>query len=224
MTEPVRPTVQKRDGASIAVPPAADAVVTVPWVPRDMQGQRAILVSERSTVFDRPLPELAKQDEAPEIVSALGPLPTQWTWDLVHCRLLCAHAIASGLPRVQVPPTYRSFLGNLQPSDVARPMRRVLTDDDTRRFDWTMSRVDCWPDIDRIVLKGIMSGHSLAEVSVATIGWARRFGGAAGLKKSAVHKRYRTDTTIMAAEWAAADEPIDYDTRACWLNGASGSK
>jgi len=62
-------------------------------------------------VFDRPLPALQQQAEEPEIVTALGPLPTQWTWDLVHCRLLSVHAIACILARVLVPATYRSWLG-----------------------------------------------------------------------------------------------------------------
>jgi len=93
----------------------------------------------------------------------------------------------------------------------------VLTDDDTKRLDWTMSRVDAWSEIDRAVLKGIMSGHKLSDVSKATFAVAARFGGH-GLAKSSVHKRYRTDTARMAAEWTGAREPIDRDTRECWLN------
>lgn len=217
MSEAVRRPVQKRDGDQKRVPPAIEAVVTMPWAPRN-DDRRAILVNERTTVFDRPMLAVAQQAaDEPEIVTALGPMPTQWTWDLVHCRLLSVHAIACNLARVLVPPTYRSFLGSLQPQEATFRHRRVLTDDDTKRLDWTMSRVDAWSEIDRAVLKGIMSGHKLSDVSKATYAVAARFGGH-GLAKSSVHKRYRTDTATMASEWTEAREPIDQDTRECWLH------
>lgn len=191
------------------------------WAPRD-DDKRALLVSDRSAVFDRPLPALAKQEAEPEITTAMGPMPTQWTWDLVHCRLLSVHAMALRLARAHVPAGYRSFLGSLQPQE-ATMRHRPLTDDDTKRFDWTMSRIDAWSEIDRVVIKGVMSGFSLSEVSKATYGVANRFGGY-GLKKPSVFKRYRTNTTIMAAEWIDLRQPIDSDTRECWLNRAAHKK
>lgn len=210
---------RERDKAEPSVPVAMQAdAVQFPWTPRT-DDRRAILVSERATVFDRPAEAVAKALVQPEIETAMGPLPSQWTFDLVHCRLLAVHAMACELPRVHVPPTYRSFLGNLQPSEAGR-RRRVLTDEDTRRFDWTMSRVDAFAEIDRVVIKGVMSGHSLADVAKASVVWARRFGGS-GLSKTSVHRRYRTVTTMMAAEWADLGEAIDLDTREVWLDRAS---
>jgi hypothetical protein len=210
MSKPGQEAGQSRD--SVGQPP--ETVVSVPWRPR-ADDKRAILVNERATVFDRPavLPEPV---DAPEVQTALGPIPTTWTWDLVHCRFLAVHAMAASLPRLMVPATYRSFLGSLQPQESAK-RHRVLTDEDTKRFDWTMSRIDAWPDIDRIIIKGYMSGHSLDDISAATVAFARRYGDK-GLARSSVYKRYRTDTAIMAAEWTDIGEPIDIDTRECWLN------
>src|SRR5260370_38160037 len=85
---------------------AAESVVSVPWAPVDRGDARAILVSERSARFDRRMPSLPPLEEAPTVdVGALGPLPTDWTWDLGHCRLLSGHAIAKKLPRAPVPST-----------------------------------------------------------------------------------------------------------------------
>jgi hypothetical protein len=93
----------------------------------------------------------------------------------------------------------------------------VLTDDDTQRLDWTMTRLSAWSELDRAVLVGVMSGQSLSKISKRTFAIAARFGGK-GLKKTAVHKRYRRNTKIMAVEWNDAREPIDEITRGCWLN------
>jgi hypothetical protein len=200
---------------------AAEGVVSVPWAPLDRGDARAILVSERSARFDRRMPSLPPIDEAPGVdVGALGPMPMEWTWDLVHCRLLSVDAIAKRLPRVRLPATYRSFLGAMQPQDAAPGRQRVLTDDDTRRFDWTMTRLTAWSEIDRAVLMGVMTGKSAAKISTITFGIAARFGGK-GLKRSTVQDRYRRITTIMAAEWNGAREPIDGVTRQTWLIAAA---
>jgi hypothetical protein len=198
----------------------ADQIVSVPWVALDRGDARAILVSERSARFDRRMPSLPPIEQAPLVdVGALGPMPLEWTWDLVHCRLLTVHAIACRLPRARLPADIRSFLGQMQPQDAAPGRRRVLTDDDTRRFDWTMTRLAAWSEIDRAVLMGVMSGKSAAKISKITFGIAARFGGK-GLKRSTVQDRYRRNTTIMAAEWNGAREPIDAVTRECWLIAA----
>jgi hypothetical protein len=205
-----------RDGAGRSEV-APEVVVSVPWAPVDRGDARAILVSERSARFDRRMPSLPPLSEAPVVgLGALGPMPMEWTWDLVHCRLLSVYAIACRLPRVSLPANVRSILGLMQPQDAAPGPRRVLTDDDTRRLDWTLTRLAAWSEIDRAVLMGIMSGKSVREVSKSTIAIAARFG-SKGLQKSAVHDRYRRNTTIMAAEWNGAGEPIDEVTRECWL-------
>lgn len=198
---------------------AGEVVVSVPWVALDRGDARAILVSERSARFDRRMPSLPPIDEAP-IVGALGPVPLEWTWDLVHCRLLSVDAIARRLPRVRLPATYRAFLGNLQPEDAAPIRLRMLTSEETQRFDWTMGKLYAWSEIDRALLMGIMTGRSIRRVVKIVAGIVARQGGAA-LQRSAVHKRYRRNTTMMAEEWNREQEPVDAATRECWLNNAS---
>jgi hypothetical protein len=115
--------------------------------------------------------------------------------------------------------SYRSFLGELQPQDAAPGRSRGLTQEETRRFDWTMSRLLAWPDIDRAVLVGMMTGKSLRLIAKITEEMAARIGGKP-YKKSTVSDRYRYMTTVMANDWIAVKEPIDETTRKCWMQFA----
>ncbi len=99
-------------------------------------------------------------------------------------------------------------------------MQKPLTAAEDELVDWTWDRLFCWSEIDRAVLMGVMSGKSLATVSKITFAIASRHGGA-GIGKTAVHKRYRRNTTTMAQEWNAATIVIDAATRECWLNNFS---
>jgi hypothetical protein len=149
-------------------------------------------------------------------------MPSEWSADLVHCRLLVIDAIARRLPRLRVPASYRSFLGELQPQEATPGRNRALTQE-ARRFDWTMSRLFAWPDIDRAVLMGMMTGKSLRMIAKITEEMAARIGGKP-YKKSTVSDRYRYMTTVMANDWIAAKEPIDDTTRKCWLQLAEKKK
>ena len=177
---------------------AAEGVVSVPWAPLDRGDARAILVSERSARFDRRMPSLPPIDEAPGVdVGALGPLPTDWTWDLVHCRLLSVHAIAKQLPRAAVPSTYRSFLGAMQPEEAIAVRHKPLTAEATERFDWTFSRLYAWSERDRAVVMGVMAGLSLRKIAKITTILAARIG-CEPLSKSSISRHYRALTTTMA--------------------------
>ena len=138
-----------RDGAGRSEE-SAEVVVSVPRVAVDRGDARAILVSERSARFDRRMPSLPQIEGAPVVgAGTLGPIPIEWTWDLVHCRLLSVDAITRCLPCVRLPATYRSFLDRLKPEDAAPGRAVVLTDEDTARFDWTMGKLYAWSEIDR---------------------------------------------------------------------------
>lgn len=215
MTNTGTAAVQKRD-----TPVQADeaAQIGTPWQPRPDDGSRAVLVSERRAVFLRKA-DTPVYAELPEEVTGLGPMPTDWTWDLVHCRLVSVHALFVRLPPPRVPALYRSFLGNLQPQE-AGPLRRPLSPAEDARLNWTWDRLFCWSEIDRAVLMGVMSGKSLSMISKITFAIAARHGGDP-LRKTAVHKRYRRNTTTMAEEWKAARVPVDEATCETWLNKAS---
>jgi hypothetical protein len=177
--------------------------------------ERAFLLSERSAAWGKREVALPPVVEPSFETGAFGPMPIEWTHDLVHCRLLSVNALMKKLPPVKVPPLYRSFLGDLQPQS-AGVLRRSLTPEEVTRLDWTMDRVYLRSDIDRAVLMGIMSGCSLRKVAKITEVVAARLGGKA-LKKTAVSERYLYLTTIMAAEWNGEKQPVDDVTRKCWL-------
>ena len=177
------------------------------------EGPRAVLVSERHAVWLKRLPPLPEADEA----GRRGPMPTAWTHDLVHCRLIAVNALSLSLPRVLLPRELRSFLTALQPQDAVPGRSRVLTDEHTRLIDWTMTRLSLWSEIDRAVLMGFMTGTKPETISRITFEVAARHGGK-GIKRPTVYKRYRQLTSVMAEEWQSVGEPIDAVTRECWLN------
>lgn len=177
---------------------------------------RAVLVSDRHAVWLKPLPPIAGVEPAAE-TSRRGPMPMQWTHDLVHCRLVAVNALTRALPRLAMPRELRSFLTAMQPQDAAPGRRRVLTDADTQLIDWTMTRIWLWSEIDRAVLMGFMTGTKPEMISRITFEIAARRGGKA-IKRPTVYKRYRQLTTVMAEEWQQVGEPIDDVTRECWLN------
>ena len=205
-------TGQAQDGG------ASQDVVTRPWTPRPQDGARAVLVSERNAQFLRQSTDVVIDDHV-EQFGSLGPVPAGWTWDLVHCRLLAVHALIERLPGPRVPALYRSFLTNLQPHDAGK-LRKPLSVEEHALVDWTWDRLFCWSEIDRAVLMGIMAGKSLSMVSKITFAVAAHHGGNP-IRKTAVHKRYRRNTTTFAEEWNALGVAIDKHTRECWLNKSS---
>lgn len=199
---------------------AAEATVPVFATPVRREGERAILVSERSAVWDRPsvaaMVERDRQGEEMFEVGALGPMPTTWTGELVHCRLTSVDALCRQLPRVSVPATYRSFLGALQPQE-AGVLRKPISAEDADRIDWTLARVFNWPEDDRAVLMGFMSGRSMRKVAKIVQHLKTQYGIGRGGNKTTVAKRYRALTAQMADEWNRSDVPIDRGTREAWL-------
>ena len=200
-------------------PAEPPAVVTIPWAPRT-DDKHAVLVTERRTVFDRRViaPPVAPAAEVGiDVVTALGPLPTEWTADLVHCRLVFVHGALRELPSIAWPASCRSVLGQLQPQDPGIA-RRPLGADVLELIDWTLTRLFCWGEDDRAILAGFMTGRSLREISSELKRLqARGIGMGKGCSHPTVGKRYRDLTATMADEWNRAREPIDAGTREAWL-------
>ncbi len=207
--------VQPRDDAGQSV----EAVVSVPWQPRT-DGLKALLVSERTTVFDRPLPVV----EAPEVAvveaTALGPMPIVWTHDLVHCRLVFAYTKASELPRIVWPDGIRSMLGQLQPQSPGE-VRRPLSEVDLAVLDWTWTMVWQLGEDDRSIVRGFMAGAGLREIAADLAALqAKGIGIGKPVGKSSIGKRYRTLTAAWADDWNGRNHPIDRGTCQVWATAA----
>lgn len=202
-------------GQAEGTSPASEIVTGLAHVVRGAD-ERAILVSERSAVWDRWVKPKTDEEQAADL-GPLGPMPTEWSADLVHCRLLHVDTLARRLPRVKVPAQYRSFLGDLQPQEAAPGRMKPLTGEEERRLDWTLACIYGFGSIDKAVIMGIMSGRKPATISKVTFGIAAREGGK-GLRRPTVYKRYRQLTDVIANAWNVRQLPIDEGTRACWLN------
>lgn len=212
---------RSRDGDARAVPPAGDEVVTTPWAPRD-DGLKAILVSERTAVFDRPapLPTTGVGLVADVEATSLGPVPTAWTPDLVHCRLVLAYTQASTLPRILWPAGVRSALGQLQPQ-APGIVRRPLGEAELAVLDWTWTMVWRLGEDDRSIVRGFMAGASLREIAADLKALqARGIGIGKAIGKSSVGKRYRDLTAVWADDWNRRRHPIDRGTLEVWAAAA----
>lgn len=205
---------QERDGAGQVPPLVTKQIVRGP-------DEHAVQVTERHVVWDRPAAPLATIDEPDFDVGALGPIPTEWTHDLVHCRLITVDRMARRLSPVQVPADYRSFLGAFQPQEAA--VRRVpLAPDEVVRFEWTWTRISRWAERDRAIIMGIMAGHSVRDVEKVLARGAAK-GWFDAIKRSGISKRYKAIRTEMAREWIELREVIDAATREAWLSTSKKS-
>jgi len=214
---------QTRDAPDSPSQSAKELPIQIPTKPIDEfrpSGERAVLVSERHAVWDRRADALPAVADAAFDLGPFGPMPAEWTPDLVHCRLLNVNALARRLPRAKVPATYRSFLGELQPQDSASPPTKALTSEEEKRLDATLAQLQAFGSIDKAVLMGMMAGCKPATISKVTFGIAAREGGS-GLKRPTIYKRYRRHLETIATAWNALAMPIDDGTKNCWLNEAS---
>lgn len=210
MIKVVTETVQERDAA----------VRSSSIIPGRGPDERAVLVSERSAVWDRRSPGLPPLVDDAVDLGPLGAMPESWAHDLVHCRLVRVSALMRRLPRAKVPAGYRSLLGLLQPEEPGIAPRPLSTEEE-RCLDWTWARVNAWSDTDRAIVMGMMSGQSLRKIAKITqrLAWVYGIGKAIG--KDTVRSRYLEICRTMAAEWIGAGEQIDRATRECWLALAS---
>jgi len=123
------------------------------------------LVNERSTVFDRRAVLRPSLEDDGYALTPMGNVPTQWTADLVHCRLVNIAGLVRRLPPVKMPPVLRSFLGNLQPQDAPAVRSRPLSSMEAMRLDWTWSRIMARPMNDRAILQGMMAAKSVRFIA-----------------------------------------------------------
>ena len=207
MSEAVQKPVQDRDGA-------VQAERTYKQLQR-RPGDRAILVSERATVFDRPRADLAPVDPVDEIRDPIWNHKEfrTWTPDLVHCRLLvCGDTIK------RLPPAMRSGfvsqMGSVAIAEMTVARRMAPSPAEISALDWT------WPRLVRLekgepstlqrILMAAAFGASLDDI-VKVLG---KVGIAKG--KSTVGRWYMAEKLRMAADWQASHHPVDTATIRHW--------
>lgn len=203
MIKPVQKAGQGRYGAGTRVP--------VPSVPSNRQpGERAVLVSERSAVWDR-----AATPATPErpIEAIADPIwdhadGRRWTPDLVHCRLLAVGSTIARLPS----PLRRGFVSLLADAalDHGREIRRPPTAAEISLADWTWAELLKRPDTQRAILQAMACGASVRKVAelLARRGW--------NVKKSTVGSWYINERRYLAARWQEQKHPVDRESFDRW--------
>lgn len=178
-------------------------------------GDRALLVSERTTVFDRPRADLAPVDPVAEISDPIWNHHEfrAWTPDLVHCRLLvCGDTIKRLPPGLRV--GFVSQLGSLAISEMPVGRRVAPSPGEISALDWT------WPRLIRLqagepstiqrILMAAAFGASLDQIVKVL--------GASGIAKgkSTVQRWYMAEKLRLAADWQACHHPVDIATVRHW--------
>lgn len=213
MKQAVRTPVQQRDALQTAVP-VADPVTSVAWKPR-ADGLRAILVSPRTTVFDRPVVAPVISTVGEQLDEIADPIWNHqegrvWTPDLVHCRLLNVGDTISCLPS----PYRRSFVSLL--ADVAlderdREIRRTPSPVEVTIADWTWSQLLKRPDRQRAILQAMAFGASVRSVARML---ERR--SAEKVAKTSVSRWYLAERRQLAAIWVREKQPVDQQAFDRW--------
>lgn len=192
------------DGGTGAGPAgsASSAPLTAPWAPRT-DGKRAILTSERSTVFDHtvspPPPVDPLADVADPAWNSHG--GRVWTPDLVHCRLLNVGDTIARLPS----PVRRGFVSLLGDAALteAVTVKRPPSPAEITIADWTWSELLKRPATQRSILQAMAFGASVRTVS-AMLG---RSG--VNVPRTTVSRWYISERRQLAAAWIADRQLVD---------------
>jgi hypothetical protein len=189
----------------------SDNISSVQWAPRS-DDKQAILVSERSAVFDRKA-RLSETADTPVEVSDPRWDHKQfsvWTPDLIHCRLLvCGQTI------VRLPPGMRtgfvSQASNFALSEFAASQRIAPSAVDISVLDWTWPRLLRKDQTLQRILMASAFGNSL-DVIVKVLASAGQ-----SKSKATVGRMYLAEKVRMATAWQAEDHPVDSTTVRRWL-------
>jgi hypothetical protein len=181
-----------------------------PWAPRT-DGKRAILVSPRTTVFDRLVPPPAVEAETTAAIA--DPLwdhrgLTAWTPDLVHCRLLIAGEVVRRLPPVVIG-GYRSQLGGLPIGDGTTERRSAPpSPSEITLADWTLDEIAArrW----RQILLASAFGFSAAKIAKAMQAKGET------VSNRTVQRHYSAERLQLAARWQGLKVAVDQGTAERW--------
>lgn len=167
--------------------------------------KRAVLVSERHAVWDRPVP--APLPASP-LEAVIDPIWNHhdgrvWTPDLVHCRLINVGDTIARLPS-PLRRNYVSLLGDIALSELDRAPRRPPTPAEISIADWTWSELLKRPATQRTILQAMACGASVRSVSamLARLGNKK-------IQKSTVANWYLSERRALAADWIKARQLVD---------------
>lgn len=205
MKQAVQAPVQERDK-----PVQATDTGLKPWTPRS-DGKRALLVSERATVFDRPAPGLAPADPLQAISDPIWSDEggTRWTPDLVHARLLLTGEVVRRMPG-PLRTRYVCTLGRIAMVEgAAPPAKRIApTPQEITLADWTLERIMARAHRQVLIASAFgFSGDKIAEVMTAK---GKRISG------RTVRDVYLNERRIMAGHWQSDLVPVDGPSRQRW--------
>lgn len=206
MSKAVQAPVQSRDGAVQPTIPAISAEETgrPQWKPR-ADGKSAVLVSPRTTVFDRRAPGLEPADPLDQVSDPIWKVQDasgrlRWTPDLVHARLLITGEVFKRMPG-PLRKGYVSILGAIALTEVAPSKRLALTPEEISIADWTL--IEIAKRAHRAVLLASAFGYSGDRIAETMQGKGMRTSG------TTVQRIYLSERRIIAGLWQSNRVPVD---------------
>lgn len=161
-----------------------------------------MLVSERATVFDRPMAPPAEVDPLQEISDPIWNHKggRVWTPDLVHCRLLVTGEVLKRMPPV-LRKGYVSQLGNLALAEMSAERTIAPSPAEIALADWTLWQIAARKY--RLILLASSFGYSGDKIAEAMCARGEKTSG------PTVQRYYLAERRYLAGRWQAAKVPID---------------
>lgn len=169
-------------------------------------GLAALLVSDRSAAW-LPWRRPAVRDDAqlPELPGEWDDRSgTQWTPDLVHCRLVEAGRILKRLPAPASPGRVGTVWRQLAPAESRGPAPAKWEID---LCWWTVDQLMELKGTDRLICFGFML--SLSTRRIEALMKEAAMAGVVAIARSRISQRYARTRTLLAARWNGASVRVD---------------
>jgi hypothetical protein len=169
-------------------------IVHHPWSPRT-DSKRALLVNERSTVFDVKAAVLKPVDPIEGISDPIWDhkAGSKWTPDLVHCRLIVAGEIVKRLPPV-LRSGYVSQLGSIAISEMSMDRRIPPSPAEISLADWTLTEIMARRHRQQMLLAALF-GLSFDKIAEALHARGQQ------ASKTTVQRWYLAERRVLAGQW-----------------------
>lgn len=210
----------KKAGQTTGQAPDSSVEVVRFSAPARKPGEKAVLVSERSAVWDQPGKVLVAEAD---LLGAGDPIwdhhgGTKWTPDLVHCRLLIIGAIITCLPS-PMRRQYASLLGDLAQVANDFPVTTPPTAAEITMLDFVLGGILKIEDEEpRAIIEARMFDVSYEKIAK---GLSRR---GRPHKRLEITQVYLAETRKLAAAWQRLQHPVDRRSFAEWRRLFEGRK